>query len=175
MTNPFSGIITTNLKNLFKNAIDSLLESGVCGRTCRIYYGVTKYESCDACSANPVGKKSSNSYLAGGYAPVGNTNQCPVCHGTGKRPVETTEDVTLCVIYDYKKFIPISTVVTPGNESYAQTICPIALLPKLKNANYIIFNTNILPYAEHKFQRLSEPEPLGFGSDDYIAILWKRI
>lgn len=175
MANPFSGIITSAMKTLFNNAINAMLASDACGRTCRIYYGITKYETCSDCSGNPIGKKNSNAYIAGGYAPVGSTNQCPTCHGEGKRPVESTEDVVLCTIFDYKKFAPMGTTFSIAEGSFAQTLCHISLLPKLKNANYILLNNTISPYSEHKFQRFGEPEPCGLGSDDYILTLWKRM
>ena len=176
MSNPFSGIVSSALRTTYKNMVDALLETSACGRTCKIYYGVTRYETCPDCSANPIGKKPSNAFIGGGYAPVGNTTSgCPTCGGTGKRGIESTEDVTMCVFYDYKRFMPMATVFTVGQDHFAQTLCHISLFPKLKNANYALLDTAIAGYSTPKFQRMGDPEPLGIGGSDYILTLWKRM
>ena len=61
--NPFSGIIDSNFKSIFNDAISSMLDSTACTVPCTLKYGVTKYDSCANCIYDPIGKKSSNRYL----------------------------------------------------------------------------------------------------------------
>ena len=97
-TNPFSGIITNDFKNLFSNAIKALLEDAALTVPCTLYFGVTKYEDCSNCVYDPIGRKSSNKFQTGGPVPFRNGGVCPVCSGNGKKPVTSTENLNLAVI-----------------------------------------------------------------------------
>ena len=108
MTNYFSGIISSNMKGLFKDAIDALLEDTALTLPCTLYYGVTRWESCSNCTYDPIGKKSSNRYQDGGPVPFPFGGVCPVCNSVGKRPVITTDTLNLAVIFNYKDFLQIS-------------------------------------------------------------------
>lgn len=183
MSNPFSGIITTEYKALYKNMIDALLESDGLTRLCKIEYGVTKYTDCTNCSGTSIGNKTStNKYLTGGTAKFNDI--CSSCGGQRKIPYEPTENIYLAVIFDYKDWIRLGaanqlinraskTGKTP--ESYAQTISKITTLPKLTQAKTIILDTVIEPYVINRFQRYGSPEPAGFGADDYIITMWERV
>jgi len=170
MPNPFAGLITTQFKTLHKQLIQSLDES--CSVPCRLVYTGTKFEDCANCSFNPIGQKPGNPYFGGGGgAPFVNTNDCKVCNGAGKIAVEVTEDVNLIVLWNYKKFINYGGGVPEGD---CQTFCEIELTPKLKNASHVIFNTDIEAYKGHKFVRVSEPEPCGFGQAPFIYTTWRK-
>lgn len=174
MSNPFSGIISTQLKATFKNMIDALLEDAALTVPCQFIYGVTKYTQCTNCVYNAATGKSSNIYLSGGAVPF-NQGTCPVCNGEGKISVVTTEDgIYMGVIYNHKKWLPMkgSSVLTP--EDYVQTVCSISLLPKIMKAKEIIVNTDISTYVKQRFVLQGEPQPGGFGEDDYIFAMWKR-
>lgn len=58
----FSGIITSDMKSLFDNAIGSLLEDAALTVQCTLHFGVTKYEDCSNCIYDPIGRKSSNKF-----------------------------------------------------------------------------------------------------------------
>jgi hypothetical protein len=174
-TNPFSGIITQGLKDLHKNMIDSLLEDTALTRPCRLIYSSTKYDDCPNCIYDPVGKRSSNRHQPGGPVPFQFGARCPVCNGVGRIPYEESEDdIYLCILWDYKQWINFDvTVQSPAGK--VQTLSKIELAPKLKRANQIILATDIEEYAKHRFQRDGEPQPCGFGANNYISVLWKRI
>jgi hypothetical protein len=173
MTNPFTGIITQDLKDTFKNAIDSLLEQTALTLPCRLIYSGTKFIKCSNCQFNSVTGKSNNIYMPGG--PISFSHGvCPYCNGNGKIPDEDTEVIYLMVIWDYRKFIPIGSVIANPQGSI-QTVCSVNHITKLKKAKEIIVDTNIERFVRHKFMRDSEPNPAGFGSDDYIVTLWKRV
>lgn len=171
--NPFSGIITTELKTLFSNMIDALLESTALTLPCEFIYGITKWETCPNCNFNVSLGKSSNTYKSGGpiYFDHG---ICPVCKGEGRKEIPSTEsDIYMAIIYDHKKWLPMN--FTPSSpETSIQTISSIELMPKIKRAKEIIVNTDIEAYVRQRYVIDGEPQPYGFGNDLYIATIWKR-
>lgn len=173
-TNPFSGIISTDFKLVFKNMITALLEDAALTLPCQFIYGVTKYTSCTNCVYNAATGKSSNIYLSGGAVPF-NHGTCPVCNGEGKLSVTTTEnDIYMAIIYDHKKWLPMkgTGVLTP--ENYMQSISSITLLPKIMKVKEIIVNTDIDDYVKQRFILNGQPQPAGLGADDFVVTMWKR-
>ena len=141
-TPSFSGLITSDLKKLFNNAISSLLEDTALTVACTLYFGVTKYEDCSNCIYDPIGRKSSNRFQNGGSVPFRFGTICPICRGEGKKPVITTEDLNLAVIYDYKSFLNSRTPINIPDGSI-QTICKKEIMPKLLRAKEIQTSTDI--------------------------------
>jgi uncharacterized protein YcsI (UPF0317 family) len=99
---------------------------------------------------------------------------CPVCNSVGKRPVITTDTLNLAVIFNYKDFLQISTPVN-NPAGMMQTVSKKETTPKLKRAKEIQVATDIKAYADHRFERMSEPEPVGFGNSDFVICNWKRL
>ena len=56
-----------------------------------------------------------------------------------------------------------------------QTISKIDTMPKLLRAKDIQPSTDIDGYVDARFERISDPQPVGFGGDDYVFCNWKRI
>ncbi len=169
----FDGIITAEHKTIFRDAIDALLHSDGLTLPCRFIYGGTKYVLCVNCQFNSMTGKSNNVYLSGGPVPFYH-GQCPMCGGEGKIPQEATSDpIYLAVIWAYRKWLPMSVKVD-SPDGMIQTICAMDRISQIKKAKEIVVDTNIEKFVRHKFMRDSEPEPAGFGSDDYIVTLWKR-
>lgn len=170
--NPFSGIISTEFKTLYKNMIDALLETTALTLPCRFVYSGTKFVKCPNCQFNSMTGKSNNIYVSGG--PISFSHgTCPYCNGDGKIPQESNESFNIAVLWDYRKWIAVgATVKNP--EGMIQTICNLGLIDEIKKAKEIIVDTNIEKYVRHRFIRDSEPTPAGLGSDDYIVTLWRR-
>ena len=78
MTNYFSGIINSDFKQLFTDALSALFYDDALTLPCTIYYGTTKYEDCSNCVYDPIGQKSSNKFQDGGPVPFPFGNICPV-------------------------------------------------------------------------------------------------
>ena len=173
-TNKFAGIISKELKQLFNDAINALLEAGACTVPCTFHYGVTKYESCVNCLYDPIGRKSSNRFQNGGPVPFPFGGVCPLCNGAGRRPVISTEDTNLIVIFDYKQFLAMSTPVNHP-DGLIQTLGPKELTPNFTRAKEITVSTDIAGYSNHRFQRAEEPQPLGLGNNEFVICTWKRV
>lgn len=172
MSNLFSGIISSDFKQLFTDAISALLYDDSLTLPCTIYYGVTKYDDCVNCVFDPIGNKSSNKFQDGGPLPFPFGNICPLCNGAGKKAVETSETINLMVIWDTKKFLNAGTVANP--DGLIQTVTFADNTPKLKRAKEIVVATDIASYDKHRYERCSEPQPCGFRSTDFVECLWRK-
>jgi len=171
MTNYFDGIITSEFKSLHTDAITEVIRG--CSRPCRLIYGQTKFDDCPNCIYDPIGRKSANRYQAGGPMPFG-VGICPLCHGQGVIPDETTLDIDLCPIWDHKSWIPQLSNVVKTPLGYVMTMSLIDSYDELKEAKEIIIDTAIENYSRNLYIRHSEPEVCGFGNADFVFVLWKR-
>ena len=171
MSNPFSGIISSDFKQIFTNAISALIYDDACTVPCTLYYGVTRYEDCVNCIYDPIGRKSSNKFQDGGSVPFPFGSICPMCNGQGKRGVESSEDLNLMVIWDYKQFMNVGTVENP--DGMIQTMTFAENTPKIKRAKEIIVATQLGSYARHRYERAGEPTPCGFSSE-FVSCTWKK-
>jgi len=174
MSNPFTNIINSTLKTTFNDAINAMLASDGLTLPCRLNFGVTKYESCDNCLYDPIGKKSSNFFMSGAPIPFRSGQTCPMCDGTGKRAVVTTETINLMVLWQYKDWIDIGAEIR-SPEGMVQTISSIDTLPDIKRAKSVIIDTDIEKLVKHEFVRDGEPTPAGLGRDNFIVTMWSRI
>ncbi len=173
MANRFSGIISGQLKKLFTDAINGILEESALTVPCKLIYE-GKMVVCSNCQINPVTGKSSGVYKTGGPIPF--TNKiCPYCSGEGKKTLDTDETIHMCLVWDYKSWKNMGfNIESP--DGYCVSLCNVSLLPKIKRAKCIILNTDVEDYKRHKFTRNGEPNPMGccVGDEMFIATLWKR-
>lgn len=176
MSNPFSGLITSEFKTLFTNAIDSLLESSAFALPCRLIFGDTKWTDCPNCIWNSATQKSSNKYQSGGPIPF-YAGICPYCHGVGRIPDEQTTTAYLIPIWDYRDWVGWygTNAQTRYPDGGVQTISKITTITDIKRAREVVINTDIEKYSHYLFTRDGEPTPVGLGSDNYIFTMWKHI
>ena len=174
MVNPFSDIINNEFKSIFNNAISALLEDGALTVTCTLEYGITKYENCANCLYDPIGQKSSNRFQNGGPVPFPFGSVCPLCNGNGKKPITSSEDVNLAVIFEPKQFLEITTPVNTA-DGYIQTLAKKDMTPKLQRAKEIIVSTDVSNFFSHRYQRVSEPLPIGLGNNVFVLCMLRRV
>jgi len=174
MLSPFSGIIDSSFKNVFNNAINAILENGALTIQCTLEYGVTKYESCGNCLYDPIGQKSANRYQDGGPAPFPFGTVCPLCNGNGRRPLTSSENVRLAVIFEPKQFLQLNAPVNTA-DGYIQTLAKKTMTPKLQKAKEIIVATDLSGQFSHRYQRVSEPSPIGLGNNEFVLCTWRRL
>ena len=105
MINAFSGIIDSSFKTVFNNAISAILDDSSLTIACTLEYGVTKYDNCVNCIYDAIGLKSANRYQDGGPAPFPFGGICPLCNGNGRKPVTSSENVNLAVIFEPRQFL----------------------------------------------------------------------
>lgn len=173
MANPFDGIITSDLKALFNSGIDEIIEN--LSRPCRLIMGDTLFVPCDNCLINIQTGRSANIYNGTGSIPFTTGSICPYCNGKGLIGQEATENVDLIVLWNYKDWINVPTTIQVA-DGMVQTISKTSdTLLKIKQSKEVIFNTRLESAVKHRFGRLGEPNPIGFGDDTYISTMWKRI
>lgn len=167
MSNPFANLISQNLVDKYNQVISEVLRANL--TPARLIYPSTKTIDCTDCVNDSIAN-SPNPYLRGK-----SSSSCSVCGGTRKIQVETTENINIAVIFNYKKFsnlIPGLIVTADGD---AQTISEIGTIKQLKSCKYIVFNTNLEPFNSHTYERSAEPNPMGFGDPKFILTAWRVI
>lgn len=178
MTNIFSGLISKEFKGIFNDAIDSLLEKDSLSLPCTIVYdNQINNVHCNNCVFDSISLLSSNIYNGSGPSPFQEGAVCPVCMGLGliKNPGKNnSETVYLAFIFDSKYFLNINNKIVNIPNGTIQSLCNINLLSKLKNASELIFDNNLSNLAHLKYERASDPEPLGLGDNRYIITLWNK-
>lgn len=175
MTNPYSGIISAAHKELFNNLIDALLEDAALTYSVEFIYNSTTYIDCSQCQASTIGNKPATGGLTGAPIPIGSNSLCPSCHGTNKVPyIPPSETYKIAVVTDYRKFINFKPPLDRAN-SYIQTICRRTLMPKLSQVKEIIICSDSQQLAKHRFEKVADFSPEGFGDPRYIFGTWCKI
>ena len=170
------GLITADFKALFKSSIDSLLETTGLTLPCRPVFTDNDTTECPNCYFDSISNRSSNTYRENGPIPFYNGN-CPYCYGVGLIYTDTSLDLSMVVIWNYKDWIgfngiPDNTLIPFGQ---AQTMSALSTLSSIKRSKELIIDTNLETYTNNRFERTGEPNPIGLGSDDYIVTTWKKI
>lgn len=169
MSNPFDGIISAQLKSLYNYSIDEILRG--LSVTCRLIYGDTIFTDCPNCIIDVASSKSANKYKSGGPISFTEGMICPYCDGAGMIGTESTEDVSLAVVWNYKNNMNLPVNFPNGS---ILTISPASLTSKLKQCKEIVLDTSLENIERHLFIRDGEPQPAGLGSHDYVFVNWKR-
>lgn len=176
MDSGFDAIINTEFKRTFNSAIDALLKNTALTVPCKLLYsGGQNTTYCNNCIFDPISKLSSNMYNGTGPSPFTEQMICPVCMGMGLIQQDSFEILYLAVIFDSKYFMNIrSGSVVNIPDGTIQTLCSIEYLPKIRNANEVIVDTNIESYGNYSYQRAGDPTPVGLGDNKYILTMWTR-
>lgn len=171
MSNPFDGIISDDIKLLYYQAIEGLLES--LALPCQIIYGTTSYSECSNCDG-PIGGRPMNTALSGHRTPTRTSSGCSACGGTGRIPVDSSENINICVIWNPKQFIKIGTINVADGQ--VQTISRVGdSFNQIKTAKYLLVDTNVSVLGSYKFERAMDPILVGLGGSDFVICNWTRI
>jgi hypothetical protein len=175
MTNIFSGLISQDFKNLYTSAIDSLLEQGSLSLPCKLKYSGSQNSTlCNNCVYDPISKLSANIYNNTGPNSFSEGSICPVCLGMGMIKSDSSEVVHMLVLFDSKYWLNMPSQLVNIPEGMVQTICLTSLLPKIRNANEVVFDTTLEVYGNYVYERAGDPMPVGLGDNRYIITMWKR-
>lgn len=175
MSNPLTGIITSDFKALFNYAIDALLEDTALTVTCRITFGTTKNTECPNCILDTNARISSNAYKVGGPVSFATGSICPMCGGVGFVVSDNTTTLNLAVIPNDNRSKFIKTALRLNEtDYYVQTISKADTFPTLQKAKEIVFDTSIEGYGRYIFERFGDPTPLNFGNTPYLVTHWVR-
>jgi hypothetical protein len=181
MSNIFNNVITPEFKNIFNQAIDSILSQNGLTIPCKFIYKTEVQnisQLCNNCYFDTISKLSSNQYNGTGPVPFQNTS-CPVCLGSGyttnlSQDNVSEEIINLGVIFDSKYFIKLDSNTVNIPDGSLQTISKIESLYKIKNASYMIIDPALQIYNDYSYEKMGDPNPCGFGSNRYLITMWKR-
>ena len=167
----FEGIITSDMKALFNDAIDALLEDTALTVPCKLVFDSTKFTLCENCTYDAINKRSSGVYKTGGPASF-TQGMCPSCHGVGRTTNGTSVTQYMIVIFDSSKFssdVPVNVI----NQS-CQTMSKVETLTNLKRCDHAIMDSDMEGLTKNIYKRNGEPQPLGWGDNAYILTTWTR-
>jgi hypothetical protein len=176
MANPFAGIITSEFKQTFDDAINALLLESALTIPCTLVFENTKLNDCPNCIYDSISRRSSNQYEIGGPIPFVNGQICPYCNGVGSLSFNSEEVVHLGIIkpvffgIDKLNLQDINFV-----DGKIQSLCSVDLYEKLKNASVIIVDNNLLNLANNRYIRYRDPIPVGFGNNSFIITTWQAV
>jgi len=171
MSNPFDGVISDDLKLVYYQSMEALINS--LALPCRIIYPTTSYINCTSCNISE-GERHTSTSLTGRPSNFRSMAGCAACNGEGKIPVENTEDINLAVIWSYKQFFKVGSInladaslqtLSRREDSYQQ----------IKRAKELIVDTDVETIGKFRFILLGEPVLVGFGDSSFIVCNWKRI
>jgi hypothetical protein len=171
MSNPFAGIITSQMKTLWKNMIDALLEDDALTLACRpIYEGGSVTDISGGNDVDPIGNKPPAVFLHGG----------PQFRQDGNDVADTATDgdtIYLAVIWDSRKWVKTNSANALINapDVHVQTLSKLDSLLTIKRASKLVIDEDLESTVRHVFQRVSEPEPIGFGQSNHFLTMWKKI
>ena len=167
MSNPFLSLLPDSLIAQYNDMIRAVIAKNAV--PCRFIYPITAYEDCNC--ADSVYNASPNPYLKGKKQSGG----CALCNGTGKIPVETTESMSICVLFNNKKAQEIVPGVLIGANGDAQTLSETTDTIKIiKTCKAVVFNTDLEYANKNLYVRDGEPQIIGFGnSPKFILTTWK--
>lgn len=163
-------IIPTEIFALYNQEVDDMINSNF-GVTCTLYYP-EKTVQCDNCIFDPVLKKSSNIYKAGG--PISFSNGlCPYCNGYGKKVTIPTDSIKVRAYYNKKAWynVPVSIDIPDGS---VQTIGFMSDFAKIKMCTHIRIHTSVEGYGAFEYLLFGEPIPHGFKKNRYCIAMWRR-
>lgn len=173
--NIFSNLLTNEFKSLYNQAIDAILaDEGLTVKCVFKYAGAGNTVFCNNCINDQISGLSSNKYNGTGPSPFAEGTICPVCMGIGTTTTsKSSEIISLACLFDSKYWLNWSSKSANIPDGMIQTICKIELLPKIRNAQEIIVDTDLSRYGNYTYERASDPEPAGLDNK-YIITMWKR-
>lgn len=174
MANVFSGLVNSSFKQIFNDAIDSILQQNSLSTPCKLEYSTTNYVLCYNCNFDSIRDKSSGTYNnSTGTNPFEDGSICPVCMGVGKQQSPNYETVYMAVICDSKYWLNWGPMNLQIPNLAAQTLSKIDLLPKVSNASFMTI-LDSSQYDNTRYSRAGFPTLMGLGDQNYILTNWTK-
>jgi hypothetical protein len=165
--------LTDDIKQIAEFAIDDLIDQ--LGKTCKLVYAASP-SPCPNCIFDPIGNKSSNTWISGGPIPFENGSTCPHCDGTGLHFTTVTKDIKVLVANSPKDFfqkmpaniqIPAGTIQTKG---YMKD------LPDVLQTRKMIFQLDVQGLVKYTYELSGEPIDQGnIVQGKYWVANWVRV
>jgi hypothetical protein len=172
----FTGIITSAHKQTFKDMINALLEDTALTVPCKLVFENTKLQDCPNCIYDSISRRSTNRYEPGGPIPFIDGQICPYCAGVGSLSFSNEKELYLGIIKPaFFGMAPLELESVNFVDGKIQSLCNISHYANIKNASYIIIDTNITDLSLNKYIRYRDPIPMGFGDNSFIVTTWQSV
>lgn len=171
--NEFASLLGPGFKGLFNNAIDGILDASALAVQCRLYYDTTDAIYCNNCVFDPILSKSFNKYNNTGPLNFPEGSICPVCGGYGKILHDTTEIISMAMIFDSKYWMNWGANFVNIPNLAAQSLSHISLMPKILNSTKLTV-VSVESYDNGSYSKAGQPTPMGLGGHNYILTNWTR-
>jgi len=169
MSNPYEGLISTDLKLIYYNLMEELIRGTAV--PCTAYFqGI--YTSCTNCT-DSIGNKPTNRGSSASPTTFRDLNGCRSCDGTGKILQEVSEDLDLALIRNPKDFIKVGTINIPDGAIQSISRLSNTFIP-ISTCKYVIMNTDLSSLGTFKYEKVGPPIPAGFD-EEFLVVFWKRI
>jgi hypothetical protein len=165
--------LTTDIKTVARTVLDDMINE--LGKTIRLVYEPVKSE-CPNCLIDPVTRRSSGLYQAGGPIPFSEGQPCPVCEGAGwVVGAEKTEDIKGGVAWSPKDwYVPLPDIVLPAGVIQIKTFA--TNWGKVRRARHVIVQPEFAGVEVFRYKlssALGDPSNLVAGR--YCVGLFERI
>ncbi len=161
------------IKDFAEEAFDDILDQ--LGVQCKLIYP-PKWEACEDCIYDPIGKKSSNHYKNGGPIPF-HSGACPMCNGAGKRQTENSDTIVMTIGWGDDKFSKdsnINTRIPLGGNIMCRSY--LTEFNKIKQCDEMMILNELSGYGHFRFKLDGEPfDPFQITNGRYCISKWKRV
>jgi hypothetical protein len=162
--------IPESIYTKFNEVVDTMItEFGV---VCTLVYP-EKQVACSNCITDTIGRKSGNRYRTGGPIPFARGMICPLCHGSGFKSTENTDEIVMRVYWKKQNWIKTGIQVDAPND-VVQTITYLKHLPKINKAKEVLINKNIQGHETLRYIKMGESVTNGLQHNRYIITHWRR-
>ena len=162
--------LTQDIRDIATQAFDDCITEF--SKTCTLVYP-PKLVDCPNCIYDPIGKKSSNHYQAGGPVQF-SFGLCPVCGGQGKREESVSEQIQLNLYWTPKQWKELAQrVVVPENVFLIKGF--MSDYPKVQKCQYLLIQNNLANNIEFKAVKYGEPIDIyNIVQARYFCQFWQR-
>jgi hypothetical protein len=176
MVNPFSGIITADMKTLWVQAIEALLEEdGCCAVSCSLVFSSTKFEQCANCIYNSIGNMSANRYRAGGPQSFPAGTICPLCQGSGKKQSEAViSDVQMAIFWSEKDWKEFGFNDGRLKDADVVSLSTMSTYADITRCTEAILDTS-QTITQNRVQLKGSPIFCGLGESQFVLSAWGSI
>lgn len=166
--------VDNEIKSIIQDGLDDFITE--LGKTCRLVYPSTKWESCDNCVYDPIGQKSSNRWRTGGPISFPNGTACPQCNGQGRRSVVFYDDIKfLCELNPKNFVVPIPSLNIRVPNSLLQTKGFITDVAKVQKCDHLLFDIDNEYLGSRVYKLNSEPgDKSNIIQSRYFVCTWER-
>lgn len=163
--------IPTSIIDIYQGRVDALLNQ--VGKNVTLQFDPI-ITDCPNCEFDPIRKRSSGHYVAGGPSPFEYGRRCPYCKGKGI----IEEDAELCIkclIAWNPTNVAKFGISVQKNAEIVKLKTLVDNAPDLQRAKIAIIDRQVIDLVKYKARLVRGPYPIGLREDRYCISFWRTI